>query len=235
MSTVTTSVIANNIMSEIKIHESWKQALKEEFEKPYFQMLSEFIKDEIRNWQTLYPHPKNIFAALDQTPFESVKVVILGQDPYHGPGQAHGLSFSVQEWIKNPPSLANIFKEIQDDIGTPLPKNGDLTHWAHQGVLLLNTTLTVRAGQPMSHAGKWWETFTDAIIKTLSDKREFLIFLLWGSHAQKKRSLIDTNKHIILEAPHPSPLSSYRGFFGCKHFSQTNTLLREHGLEEIGW
>jgi uracil-DNA glycosylase len=177
----------------------------------------------------------------------------LGQDPYHGPGQAHGLSFSVQEWIKNPPSLANIFKEIEDERRNwSLPNkssvppsteqllckgawNGDLTRWARQWVLLLNTTLTVRAGEPMSHTGKWWETFTDAIIKTLSKERQFLIFLLWGSHAQKKRSLIDTTKHVILEAPHPSPLSSYRGFFGCKHFSQTNTLLREHGMREIEW
>ncbi len=219
----------------IRIHESWKRALGDEFEKPYFQELSQFVKNEILSGQTLYPHPKNIFAAMDQTPFESVKVIILGQDPYHGPGQAHGLSFSVQEWVRNPPSLVNILKEIQDDIGTPLPKNGDLTRWANQWVLLLNTTLTVRAGQPMSHAGKWWETFTDAIIQTLSREREFLIFLLWGSHAQKKRSLIDTTKHIILEAPHPSPLSSYRGFFGCKHFSKTNTLLREHGIREIEW
>ncbi len=222
-------------MSDIRIDESWKRALKDEFEKPYFRELSQFVKNEILSGQTLYPHPKNIFAAMDQTPFESVKVVILGQDPYHGPGQAHGLSFSVQEWIRNPPSLVNILKEIQDDIGSPLPKNGDLTRWAHQWILLLNTTLTVRAGQPMSHAGKWWETFTDAIIQTLSKEREFLVFLLWGSHAQKKRSLIDTTKHIILEAPHPSPLSSYRGFFGCKHFSKTNTLLREHGMREIEW
>lgn len=222
-------------MSDIKLHESWKRALEDEFEKPYFKELSQFIKDEIRAGHSLYPHPKNIFSAMNQTPFESVKVIILGQDPYHGPGQAHGLSFSVQEWIRNPPSLVNIFKEIQDDLSTPLPKNGDLTRWADQWVLLLNTTLTVRAGQPMSHAGKWWETFTDAIIETLSKERNFLVFLLWGSHAQKKRSLIDTKKHIILEAPHPSPLSSYRGFFGCKHFSKTNTLLREHGMGEIEW
>jgi uracil-DNA glycosylase len=234
-------------MPDIKLHESWKWALKEEFEKPYFQKLSQFVKDEILAGKTLYPHPKNIFAALDQTPFDAVKVIILGQDPYHGPGQAHGLSFSVQEWVRNPPSLANIFKEIEDERKNwSLPpcqvgikggsvSNGDLTRWAHQGVLLLNTTLTVRAGQPMSHAGKWWENFTDAIIQTLSKEREFLVFLLWGSHAQKKRSLIDTKKHIILEAPHPSPLSSYRGFFGCKHFSQTNALLREHGMKEIEW
>jgi uracil-DNA glycosylase len=172
---------------------------------------------------------------LDHTPFETVKVVILWQDPYHGPGQAHGLSFSVQEWIRNPPSLMNIFKEIHDDVGSPFPHNGDLTRWSTQWVLLLNTTLTVRAGQPMSHVGKWWEIFTDAIIQTLSNERNFLIFLLWWSHAQKKRKLIDTTKHSILEAPHPSPLSSYRGFFGCKHFSKTNALLWDHGMKEIEW
>ncbi|MBP7806197.1 uracil-DNA glycosylase, partial [Candidatus Gracilibacteria bacterium] len=204
-------------MTEVKIEESWKQALSDEFEKPYFGELSQFVKNEILAGQTIYPHPKNIFAALDKTPFEKVKVIILGQDPYHGPGQAHGLSFSVQEGVRNPPSLMNIFKEIQGDLSIPSPKNGDLSRWAEQGVLLLNTTLTVRAGQPMSHAGKGWETFTDSVIRTLSDKRDFLIFLLWGSHAQKKKSLIDTKKHIILEAPHPSPLSAHRGFLGCGH------------------
>lgn len=222
-------------MTEVKIHESWKHALQEEFEKPYFRQLSQFVKDEIISGQRIYPHPKNIFAAMDMTPFETVRVVILGQDPYHGPGQAHGLAFSVQEWVRNPPSLMNIFKEIQGDIGTPTPHNGDLSRWAEQWVLLLNTTLTVRAWQPMSHTGKWWEDFTDSIIKTLSDKREFLIFLLWGSHAQKKKSLIDTQKHVVLEAPHPSPLSAHRGFLGCGHFSKTNALLREHGMTEIEW
>lgn len=222
-------------MSNIKIHDSWKNMLSSEFEKPYFQNLSKFVKNEIFIGQIIYPHPRDIFAAMNQTHFDSVKVIILGQDPYHWPGQAHGLSFSVQEWIRNPPSLVNIFKEIETDLGKKFPENGNLTHWAGQGVLLLNTTLTVRAGQPMSHTGKWWETFTDTIIRTLSDQREFLIFLLWGSHAQKKRSLIDTKKHIILEAPHPSPLSSYRGFFGCKHFSKTNALLREHNIKEIEW
>lgn len=222
-------------MSEIKLEKSWKEALSTEFEKPYFLTLSQFIKNEVLSWKTFYPHPRNIFAALDTTPFEKVKVIILGQDPYHGPGQAHGLSFSVLEWVRNPPSLMNMFKEIQGDLWISAPKNGNLTRWAEQGVLLLNTTLTVRAGEPMSHAGKWWETFTDAIIHTLSERRDFLIFLLWWSHAQKKKSLIDTNKHIILEAPHPSPLSAHRGFLGCKHFSRTNTLLREHGLSEIQW
>lgn len=222
-------------MTEVKIHESWKNVLQAEFEKSYFSELSQFIKNEILAGQTIYPHPKNIFAALDKTPFDKVKVVILGQDPYHGPGQAHGLAFSVQEWVRNPPSLMNMFKEIQNDLGIPYPKNGDLSRWADQWVLLLNTTLTVRAGQPMSHVGKWWETFTDAIIQTLSEKRDFLIFLLWGSHAQKKKSLIDTKKHTILEAPHPSPLSAHRWFLGCGHFSKTNALLREHGMSEIEW
>lgn len=234
MNIVIISGIKDN-MSEVKIHESWRKALKDEFEKPYFSELSQFIKNEILAGETIYPHPKNIFSALDNTPFESVKVVILWQDPYHGPWQAHGLSFSVQEWIRNPPSLVNILKEIHDDTGAPFPKNWDLTRWSTQWVLLLNTTLTVGAGQPMSHTGKWWETFTDAIIKKLSEERGFLIFLLWGSHAQKKKQLIDTTKHCILEAPHPSPLSSYRGFFGCKHFSKTNLLLREHGMAEIEW
>jgi uracil-DNA glycosylase len=172
---------------------------------------------------------------MDYVSFEGVQVVILWQDPYHGIGQAHGLSFSVLEWVRNPPSLVNIFKEIHNDIGAPLPDNGNLSRWAKQGVLLLNTTLTVKSGTPMSHVGKWWETFTDTIIQTLSDEREFLVFLLWGSHAQKKKLLIDTKKHAFLEAPHPSPLSSYRGFFGCKHFSKTNTLLWEHGMKEIEW
>jgi uracil-DNA glycosylase len=222
-------------MNQIILEESWKKVLEKEFEASYFQELSTFIKSEILSGKTIYPHPKNIFAALDKTPFETVKVIILGQDPYHGPWQAHGLSFSVMEWVRNPPSLQNIFKEIQRDINIPTPKNGDLTRWAEQGVLLLNTTLTVRTGEPMSHAGKWWETFTDAIIQTLSDKRDFLIFLLWWSHAQKKKSLIDTKKHIILEAPHPSPLSAHRGFLGCGHFDKTNALLREHWMSEISW
>lgn len=222
-------------MTGIKIHESWKHALQSEFEKPYFHNLSQFVKNEILAGKTIYPHPRNIFAAMDMTPFEKVRVVILGQDPYHGPGQAHGLAFSVQEWVRNPPSLMNIFKEIQSDIGSPTPRNGDLSRWAEQWVLLLNTTLTVEAGNPMSHAGKWWEDFTDAVIKTLSDKRDFLIFLLWWSHAQKKISLINTKKHTILEAPHPSPLSAHRGFLGCGHFSKTNALLKEHRMSEIEW
>lgn len=222
-------------MTEIKIHPGWKAVMDGELGKPYFQILSQFIQNEVLSGKTIYPDTKNIFAAFDVTPFRAVKVVILWQDPYHGPWQAHGLAFSVQEWVRNPPSLRNIFKEIQSDMGTAAPKNGNLSRWAEQGVLLLNTTLTVCAGEPMSHADKWWEVFTDAIIQTLSDKRDFLIFLLWWSHAQKKKSLVDTSKHIILEAPHPSPLSAHRGFFGCDHFSKTNTLLREHGLSEIQW
>lgn len=232
-------------MTEIKIHESWENALRWEFKKPYFSELSQFVKNEILAGKTIYPHPSNIFAAMNTTPFEKVRVVILGQDPYHGSGQAHGLAFSVLEWVRNPPSLMNIFKEIQSEKNSgALPpwesgidgiQNWDLTRWANQWVLLLNTTLTVEAGNPMSHAGKWWEDFTDSIIKTLSDKRDFLIFLLWWSHAQKKKSLIDTKKHAILEAPHPSPLSAHRGFLGCGHFSKTNALLREHDIAEIEW
>lgn len=222
-------------MWQIILHESWKKVLKDEFEKPYFSQLSDFIRDEISKGQTIYPHPKNIFAALDNTPFESVKVVILWQDPYHGTRQAHWLSFSVQEWIQTPPSLVNIFKEIYDDVWVPLPNNGDLTRWAQQWVLLLNTTLTVRAWEPMSHAWKGWEDFTDAIIKKLSLERDFLVFLLWWSHAQKKKQIIDAHKHAILEAPHPSPLSAYRGFFGCKHFSKTNSLLNQWWYEQIQW
>lgn len=217
------------------MQESWKKVLIDEFKKSYFINLMDCINKEIHNNITIYPHPENIFAAINLTPFESVKVVILGQDPYHGADQAHGLAFSVQKWIKYPPSLRNIFKEIQDDIGNNFPENGDLTRWSNQGVLLLNTTLTVRARQPLSHAGLGWEIFTDAIISKISEKKDFVIFLLWWSHAQKKKVIINTNKHIILESPHPSPLSSYRGFFWCKHFSKTNEILKLHGLKEIMW
>lgn len=228
-------------MTEVRLEESWKRALNNEFEKSYFQELSQFIKEEILAGKTVYPHPRNIFAALDKTPFNQVSVVILGQDPYHGPNQAHGLCFSVQEWVRNPPSLQNIFKEIEQERESgKLPpwekkSDGDLSNWADQWVLLLNTTLTVLAGQPMSHAGKWWETFTDTIIETLSRERDFLVFLLWGNHAQKKKSLIDWEKHAILEAPHPSPLSAHRGFLGCNHFAMANELLERHGRKPIAW
>lgn len=219
---------------EVKIEPSWKKELANEFEKPYFKELADFVRQEYQI-KTVYPRPENIFRAFDLCPFDKVKVVLLGQDPYHGPSQAHGLSFSVQQGIKNPPSLQNIFKEIKSDLGIELSGQGDLSHWAEQGVLLLNATLTVIASQAGSHQKKGWEEFTDAVIKTLSDKKESLIFLLWGAYAQSKAELIDTNRHLILRAPHPSPLSAHRGFLGCKHFSQTNNYLEKIGREKIDW
>lgn len=218
-----------------KIESSWKEALWEEFSKPYFASLKAFITQEIESGHTIYPSGKNIFAAFDATPFPSVRVVILGQDPYHGPQQAHGLSFSVPEGIKVPPSLLNIYKEIHGDLGIPVSKTGNLQKWAAQGVLLLNATLTVRANTAGSHQKKGWEEFTDAAIRAISEKREGVVFLLWGRYARAKEASIDTSKHYILKAPHPSPLSAHAGFFGCKHFSKTNTILRERGEKEIDW
>ncbi len=217
------------------IEPSWKEALRDEFTKPYCASLKEFIVKEIQSGQTIYPAGKNIFAAFNATPFRDVRVVILGQDPYHGPAQAHGLSFSVPEGIKVPPSLLNIYKEINDDLGVPISQSGNLEKWAAQGVLLLNATLTVRAEQAGSHQKKGWEEFTDAAIHTLSEQREGVIFLLWGRYAQAKEALIDASKHHILKAPHPSPLSAYAGFFGCKHFSKTNEILRAQNKKEIDW
>ena len=216
------------------IHESWKQILSDEFNKEYFLNLKEFLVEERKTYKT-YPAGPNIFHAFNQTPFDNVKLVILGQDPYHGTGQAHGLSFSVPFGIKPPPSLVNIFKEIQSDLGLPFPNHGNLDYWAMQGVLLLNATLTVRANQAGSHQNKGWEIFTDTIIKKLSDERENLVFLLWGRFAQNKAELIDREKHFILEAPHPSPFSARTGFFGCKHFSASNELLKKSGIMEIDW
>lgn len=218
----------------IKIEPSWKEALKDEFERPYFKELSEFVRTEYLAAK-VFPPPKFVFNALELCPFDKVKVVILGQDPYHGDGQAHGLCFSVPENIQMPPSLQNIYKEIVSDLGGALPKHGNLEHWAKQGVLLLNATLTVRAHTAGSHQGKGWEQFTDAVIKTLSEKKERLVFLLWGNYAKKKSELIDFEKHLVLEAAHPSPFSAYNGFFGCKHFSQTNTYLKKRGEEPIQW
>ncbi len=218
----------------IKIHPSWKKHLETEFDKAYFKNLTDFIKEEYEK-NTIYPHPKNIFRAFDLCPFKDVKVVILGQDPYHGKGQANGLCFSVNNETPLPPSLKNIYKEIHEDTGEAIPKNGNLDHWARQGVLLLNATLTVRAHNAASHQNKGWEEFTDAAIKALSEQRENIVFLLWGSYAQKKGAVIDPKKHLILKAPHPSPLSSHRGFFGCKHFSKTNEYLEKQGLEPIKW
>lgn len=221
-------------MIEPKIEESWKKILFDEFQKPYFEALKTFLVEEKKHY-TIYPSGANIFAAFNHTPFERVKVVILGQDPYHGVGQAHGLSFSVQEGVPHPPSLQNIFKELRDDIGCNIPKNGTLTSWADQGVFLINAVLTVRSSEANSHKGRGWETFTDTVIRTLSDEKEHVVFILWGAPAGAKASLIDSKKHLILKAPHPSPLSSYRGFFGSKPFSKSNAYLIEHGKTPIKW
>lgn len=218
----------------VQIEDSWKAHLTPEFEKDYFRNLTEFVRNEYMQ-QPIYPPGKLIFNAFNLCPFNSVKVVIIGQDPYHGPGQAHGLCFSVNDGVKFPPSLINIFKEIKEDIGTDAPSTGNLTRWAEQGVLLLNATLTVRAHQAGSHQNKGWETFTDAAIRELANARENLVFILWGSYAQKKGAFIDRNKHLVLSSAHPSPLSAYNGFFGNKHFSRTNEYLRAHGKSEITW
>lgn len=219
----------------VKIEESWKAVLGDEFEKEYFLRLTDFVKTEYAT-TVCYPPGSLIFNAFQATPWNKVKVVILGQDPYHGPSQAHGLCFSVNDGIPFPPSLYNIFKEIRDDIGTLIPASGNLTRWAEQGVLLLNATLTVRAGQAGSHQNRGWETFTDAVIHALNKGKENLVFLLWGSYAQNKGKFIDTSRHLVLKARHPSPLSANSGgWFGTHHFSKTNEYLRQHGLEPINW
>lgn len=221
---------------DVQIHPSWKSVLKDEFGKLYFQQLVTFLKTEKTLGKVIYPPGKLIFNAFDHTLFDKVKVVILGQDPYHGEGQAHGLSFSVPAGIKPPPSLVNIFKEIKQDLGIDIPPNyGNLEKWANQGVLLLNAALTVRAGEPFSHAKYGWAEFTDEVIKKISDEKTNVVFLLWGKFAQEKQALIDETKHFILKAAHPSPFSADKGFFGCKHFSKTNQLLMQHGLEPIDW
>ncbi len=224
---------------EINIEPSWKEVLAEEFDQPYFKELTDFVRSEYQAVK-VYPPEKLIFHAFDLCPFDQVAVVILGQDPYHGAGQAHGLAFSVPETVATPPSLKNIYKEIINDLGGPIltsspikPVYGNLESWAKQGVLLLNATLTVRANTPGSHQRQGWETFTDAVIKTLSAKREHLVFLLWGRYAQAKKELIDNEKHLVLEASHPSPFSATNGFFGCRHFSQTNNYLIKHGRGPI--
>lgn len=219
---------------DVKINPTWKPLLKEEFEKPYFSTLVDFVKKEYQS-QTIYPKGSEIFNAFDLCPFDNVKVVILGQDPYHGPGQAHGLCFSVRDGVDFPPSLRNIFKEINQDTGNPIPNNGDLTRWAEQGVLLLNATLTVRAHMAGSHQKKGWETFTDETIRLISEKKENVVFLLWGAYAQQKIALIDQSKHLVLQSVHPSPLSASRGFFGNHHFSKANEYLLAHGKEPIVW
>ncbi|MBS7352524.1 MAG: uracil-DNA glycosylase [Muribaculaceae bacterium] len=218
----------------VKIEQSWKEVLQREFEQDYFCNLVAFVKQEYASG-TVFPPGNEIFAAFDATPFDRVKVVIIGQDPYHGERQANGLCFSVAEGIQFPPSLLNIFKEIHDDIGTEIPTSGDLTRWAKQGVLLLNATLTVRAHCAGSHQGKGWEIFTDAVIRHLAENREHLVFMLWGSYAIKKGAFIDRNRHCVLTSPHPSPLSAYRGFFGNHHFSKANAYLQSHSIEPIKW
>ncbi len=219
----------------VKIEASWKDVLEDEFKKPYFKQITEHLKTEKEQGKTIYPPGSLIFNAFEQTPFDNVKVVILGQDPYHGPRQAMGLSFSVPDGVSPPPSLVNIFKEIHDDTGAPIPRSGNLTKWAKQGVLLLNASLTVRAGEPMSQAKIGWHHFTDAVIKKISDAKENVVFLLWGKFAQEKMALIDTKKQHVLKAAHPSPLAAHTGFFGCKHFSKTNTFLMEKGIDPIDW
>lgn len=218
----------------IKIADSWKQRLAGEFEKPYFEELIAFVKEEAKQ-HTVYPPGSLIFNAFEHCSFEETKVVIIGQDPYHGEGQANGLCFSVNEGIKPPPSLVNIFKEIANDLGKPIPSSGDLSHWAKQGVLMLNATLTVRAKTPGSHQKKGWEQFTDAVIRLISEEKSQVVFLLWGAYAQKKGAIIDASKHHILPSAHPSPFSVHKGFFGNKHFSQTNAYLSAQGLPAIDW
>src|SRR3989344_3086986 len=218
--------------SDIKIEESWKRALTGEFEKEYFARLSAFVREEYAS-ATVYPHPKNIFRAFDLCPFDAARVVIIGQDPYHGRGQANGLCFAVGENTALPPSLKNIFKDIESDLGHAVSHDGNLERWAKQGVLLLNATLTVRASEAGSHQGKGWEEFTDAAIKALAERREHLVFMLWGNYAQAKVAHIDRARHLVLESAHPSPFSAANGFFGCKHFSRANTYLTEHGFTPI--
>ncbi|MDR3181028.1 MAG: uracil-DNA glycosylase [Prevotellaceae bacterium] len=219
---------------DVRIEASWKVVLQPEFDKPYFAVLTTTVRNEFMAGKTVYPPPKYIFNAFEKTPFDKVKVVILGHDPYHGAGQAHGVCFSVQRGVPPPPSLVNIFKEIEADLSIAPPRHGCLEAWAEQGVFLLNAALTVRAGEPMSHSKIGWETFTDAVIRTLSEQKTGLVFLLWGGFARNKRNLIDARKHYILESAHPSPLSA-GGFFGCRHFSQTNDLLTKQGLTPINW
>lgn len=222
-------------MSDVKIDPSWASVLQLEFDKPYFKAIKDYLVQDKADGYTTYPPGSLIFNAFNKTPFNDVKVVILGQDPYHGPNQAHGLCFSVQHGIKPPPSLVNMYKELNNDIGMPIPNHGNLEGWADQGVFLLNAFLTVRASNPLSHSKIGWEQFTDAVIGKLSAEREGLVFLLWGKFAQNKAELIDGSKHHILKAPHPSPFSANRGFFGCKHFSKTNEILKAQGKQPIDW
>lgn len=216
------------------IEEGWKEVLWEDFRSPYFSELKSFLVEEKKHY-TVYPPGRLIFNAFNHTPFARVKVVILGQDPYHGKGQAHGLCFSVPHGIPPPPSLVNVFKELHADLGLPVPGHGNLEPWANQGVLLVNATLTVRAGQAGSHQNRGWETFTNRVIEKISDQKQGVVFLLWGRYAQAKESMIDGQKHLVLKAPHPSPFSAHNGFFGCRHFSRTNAFLEEQGMDRINW
>ncbi|MED1532403.1 uracil-DNA glycosylase [Bacillus altitudinis] len=216
------------------LNDSWWAVMKSEFEQPYYQELREWVKEEYRT-QIVFPKPDDIYRALHLTSYEDVKVVILGQDPYHGPGQAHGLSFSVQPGVKHPPSLRNIFQELKDDLGCPVPNHGSLVSWAEQGVLLLNTVLTVRKGEANSHKGKGWERVTDRVIDVLNDRDQPVVFVLWGRHAQNKKERIDQSKHYIIESPHPSPFSARNGFFGSRPFSKVNAYLKQMGINEINW
>jgi len=219
----------------LKIEESWEKIIWEEFKKPYFKDIKSFLVKEIEAWEVIYPHPKNIFQAFDLTPFNDVKIVVLGQDPYHWEWQAHGLSFSVQDWVKVPPSLKNMYKEIHQDLWLDIPETGYLEPWARQWVLMLNSILTVRKASPASHSKIGWHHFTDAVIQKISEEKEGIIFLLWWAFAQSKKELIDSSKHHILEAPHPSPFSAHKWFFGCGHFSKVNEILKERGEDEIDW
>lgn len=221
-------------MAEVRIAEDWKAVIGEEFSKPYFEELIHFVKQEYATSQ-VFPAGRNIFRAFDKCPFDKVKVVIIGQDPYHGDGQANGLCFSVNDGVPFPPSLKNIFKEVYDDVGTPIPTSGDLDRWAEQGVLLLNSVLTVKAHNAASHAGHGWEIFTDAVVRAIAERKEGVVYMLWGSYAQRKGAIANPQRNLILHSVHPSPLSSYRGFFGCKHFSKANEYLINHGEQPIVW
>lgn len=221
-------------MADVRIAEDWKTVLREEFTKPYFDELVEFVKGEYAS-TTVFPAGRNIFRAFDKCPLDKLKVVIIGQDPYHGEGQANGLCFSVSEGVPFPPSLQNILKEVHDDTGAEMPSSGELDRWAEQGVLLLNAVLTVRAHEAASHAGKGWERFTDAVVRAIAERKEGVVYMLWGNYAQKKGAIADPERNLILRAVHPSPLSAYRGFFGCRHFSMANDYLRSQGKEPINW
>lgn len=221
--------------NDVKLHSSWLEPLAPEFDAPYMAALKAFLLAERKAGKHIFPKGSEWFRALDLTPLDQVRVVILGQDPYHGPGQAHGLCFSVQPGVPAPPSLVNIYKELESDLGIPRARHGHLEHWARQGVLLLNNVLTVEQGQAASHQGRGWEHFTDAVVAQVNKRPDPVVFLLWGSHAQKKAAAVDRSRHLVLHAPHPSPLSAHRGFLGCKHFSQTNTFLKARGFAPIDW